>query len=142
MATVHVHADFDCSADALWGLLGDFANMSWVPGAAAMKIEFEGEGVGMARLLTVGGGPATREELWERDEAQRRIHYGITENNPLPCESYRATMIISETAPDRCQLSWQGWFEPKDLTEEQTIAAVNQFYEMVLGSIRETVASL
>ena len=71
MAQIHVHADFDCSADKLWGLLGDFGNLSWGPGAAALKIETEGEGPGMARLIKVGDGPVTREELYEREGALR-----------------------------------------------------------------------
>ncbi len=140
MAGVRVEAEYDCAADALWAVLGDFTDLRWVPGAASLDIEFVGEGPGMARLIDIGGGRHVREELYELHPDERRVVYGVTENNPLPCTEYRATMKITELGPKRCQLDWSCTFEPDGLSAEQAEAAVKGLYTSFIESIRNVVS--
>lgn len=138
MPGIGVKAEYDCEAQKLWAVLSDFRNMSWVPGADTLDIEFVGDGPGMYRLIDMGG-KKIREELYEVHPDELRVVYGITENNPLPVTDYRATMKITELGPKRCGLDWSCTFEPDGITVDQAEAAVTQFYTGLLDSIRNIV---
>jgi hypothetical protein len=126
-AQVRVTHEFATSADALWKILGDFADLSWVP--AVPRCEFEGTGVGMIRYMYLDETYAIAERLDAHDDERRTITYSIPENNPLPIADYRATMTVHERGPQRCELEWScTWSAPIGMTEEQAVAHVTKFY--------------
>ncbi len=138
-AKVRVTHDFATSADALWTILGDFADLSWVP--AVHHHEFEGEGPGMTRHMYIDETTAIVERLESRDEQTRTVSYSIPINNPLPITDYLATMTVHERGPDSCELEWScTWTDPIDMTEKEAVVAVTAFYGSLLPSIEEVVA--
>jgi hypothetical protein len=137
-AEVTVQREFEASADALFAVLGDFTNLSWVPAIA--KVEFVGEGPGMIRYMYIEeGGPATVEVLEELDVEQRRIGYSIPENNPLPVEDYRAWMHVVDLGDGRSRLDWHAKFGCGDLSVEEAIATIETFYNYLLPDIAAVV---
>ena len=126
MTQVLVNAEFEFPAAQVWGLLRDFGNLSWIPGSDGFhEIDIKGDGPGMVRrIVMTADAPGVREELYERDDAEQRITYGVTENNPLPCKDYRATMIVSDGGPKRALLAWSSSFEPRDCSDAEAIAAI------------------
>ncbi len=134
---VHISHEFAVSADTLWTVLSDFANLTWVP--SVPRFEFEGEGVGMTRRMYLDDTFAILEKLEALDEANRTISYSIPENNPLPCTDYYATMVVVETGPDACRLEWGCSFEPLGLTEEEAIENITAFYWSLIPGIEGSV---
>ncbi|MCP4002902.1 MAG: SRPBCC family protein [bacterium] len=142
MAQVLVNAEFEFPGAQVWELLRDFGNLSWIPGNENFQVNIEGDGPGMVRQIVMGDAPGVREELYERDDDERRITYGVTDNNPLPCTNYRATMIISDDGPKKAKLAWSSTFDPRDCSEAEAVAAVEGFYAMLLESIRATLGRM
>jgi hypothetical protein len=136
---VHIHHDFAVPAEALWAVLGDFTNLSWVP--AVPRHEFEGEGVGTTRRMFLDDTFAILERLEALDGATRTMSYSIPENNPLPCTDYYATMTVVETGPDTCRLEWGCTFEPLGMSDEDAVANITQFYWSLIPGIEASVGS-
>ncbi|MGI9295591.1 MAG: SRPBCC family protein, partial [Pseudomonadales bacterium] len=53
MVEVTVTRELHANVDKVWGILGDFGNLSWVPGPE--KVDVIGSGQGMIRRLHVAG---------------------------------------------------------------------------------------
>jgi hypothetical protein len=70
MVEVSIEREFDVSAEKLWAILADFADISWIPGIE--KVEIEGEGVGMIRHVTAPGLPQLHERMDAIDRRESR----------------------------------------------------------------------
>jgi len=126
-AKVRVTHQMATSADALWKILGDFADLSWVP--AVPRHEFVGTGVGMLRYMYLDDTYAIVERMDAIDNERRIITYSIPENNPLPVNDYVATMTVHDRGPDRCELEWSCvWSTPIGMTEEEAVENLTRFY--------------
>lgn len=134
VAEVSVKKAIDAPASAVWELVADFADISWMP--VGTRATVEGEGVGMARVIAAGDG--IREVLESRDAAARTLVYTIPENVPFPVENYRSTMIVSESGAGS-ELEWRGSFEPDGVPEEHACAQVEQMYGVMIGWIADAV---
>lgn len=136
---VHISHDFAASADTLWSVVGDFANLSWVP--AVPRSEFEGEGIGMTRRMFLDDTFAILEKLEALDEESRTTSYSIPENNPLPCTDYYATMTVVDTGPGTCRLEWGCTFEPLGMTDDEAVENITAFYWSLIPGIEEAAGS-
>lgn len=133
-ARVTIIEDFGVSADALFAILGDFTNLSWVP--TVPKVEFVGEGPGMVRNMYLSEDlPPIVERLDALDPENRSVTYSIPENNPLPVSDYQATMTVVDTGPDTCRLEWRCNFQPDGITDDEADLAIQAFYGSLLPSI-------
>lgn len=131
---VRVTQELATSAAALWAILGDFTDLSWVP--AVPRCEMDGEGVGMVRHMYLDETFVIDERLEALDEAGRTITYSIPRNNPLPVADYLASMTIHERGPERCELEWVcTWSAPVGITEAEAVEAVTKFYWDVMPGI-------
>jgi hypothetical protein len=133
-AKVRVTNELATSAEALWKILGDFTELSWIP--PVPRCEIEGEGVGMVRHMYLDETFVIDERLESHDDESRTLSYSIPRNNPLPAEDYLATMTIHERGPSRCELEWScTWSAPVGMTEEEAVAAITAFYWDVMPGI-------
>jgi hypothetical protein len=133
-AKVRITHELATSADALWAILGDFTDLSWVP--AVPRCEMDGEGVGMVRHMYLDENFVIDERLEALDDERRTISYSIPQNNPLPVADYLATMTIHERDPQRCELEWScTWSAPVGVTEDEAVEAVTAFYWDVMPGI-------
>jgi hypothetical protein len=135
MGEFRTEGDFEISADALWGAIRDFGNLSWVPGKP--DFESKGEGVGMIRTILKPPIPTVREQLNAIDEPGRAIHYSVLEGNPMPVRDYRATMRVIDLEQGRSRLEWSSTWEPVGVSEEDARKSVRGIYTVVLASMKK-----
>jgi hypothetical protein len=135
MAQVTVRQKMGQPGEKVWALVGDFGDVSWMPGGTTA--ELEGEGPGMARII----GGAIREQLESIDPAKRTLVYTIPEGIPFPVTGYRSTMTVAGDGDD-CELTWSCSFEPDGVPEEQAVAIIEGMYGQMIGWVRERVDQL
>jgi hypothetical protein len=134
MSGFRIEGDFEISGDALWGVIRDFGNVSWLPGKP--EFESEGEGVGMIRTIRTGPLPTVREQLREIDEENRSIQYAVIEGNPMPVRDYVGTMKAIDLGGNRSRLEWSSTWEPDGISEEAATRAVRELYTGVLAAVK------
>jgi hypothetical protein len=140
MAGYEIEGDIDISADALWGVLRNFGDVSWLPGAP--EPVFEGEGPGMIRSVITPPFPTAREQLDGIDEDERRVRYHIVDGNPMPVRDYCAFMQVIDAGEGRCKLRWSSTWEPDGVSEEEARKAVSQLYNGVMAAARGNLEKL
>jgi hypothetical protein len=134
MSEYRTEGDFEISADALWAVVRDFGEVSWLPGDP--DFESEGEGVGMIRTIRTPPLPTVREQLDAIDEDGRAIHYRVIEGNPMPVRDYKATMKVVDLGDGHSRLEWSSTWEPEGVSEEQARTVVEGMYTGVLGVMK------
>jgi mxaD protein len=137
MAEFEMEGDFDIPADALWGVLRNFGDVSWLPGKP--EPVFEGEGPGMIRSVVIPPLPTARERLDGIDEEERRVRYRVVDGNPMPVCDYAASMQVIDAGEGRCKLRWCSRWEPDGVSEEEARKAVSQLYTSVLVAARRNL---
>ncbi len=133
-----VAGEIAMSADALWRLLCDFGEVSWLPGNP--DYECEGEGIGMIRTIRTPPLPTVRERLESIDEENRTVHYRVLDGNPMPVDDYQASMQVVDLGDGRSRLVWSSTWEPKGVSEEEARKAVDDLYTGVLAAIQRNLA--
>lgn len=110
MGTVTVEHSVAAPASDVWAVLRRFGDIGWIP--VAGKVEVEGEGPGMRRMIRGSGeGDPVVERLVAVDEEARTIDYAIDANNPLPVADYRGRTRIDEDGPGST-IVWSATFDP------------------------------
>ncbi len=137
MAEAMVSGEIEGPVDALWAVLKDFGSVGWMKGVS--KVEVEGEGVGMARLIYAGDGDPIREVVESLDEGTRTLGYAIPENVPMPVEDYHATCRAVDLGAGRSRLDWGCTFEPKGVDEATAKATVEGMYGVLISWVKEAV---
>jgi hypothetical protein len=136
MPNIVVSKHTTASADAVWAMLADFGNMSWIPGGLDVRVE--GSGPGMTRrIIGSSGDPIIETLLWAKPE-ERALSYEIT-NNPLPVTRFLAVVTVTpDGGPDSAAgavLTWDVDYEPdRDDADARTAIAA------VYGSIADWLA--
>ncbi len=133
-----VEREFDTPANALWAILADFGDISWIPGLE--KVELEGEGVGMIRHVTVPGMPQLHERLDAIDHDRMVLDYSLPAVAYLKVKDYRARAHVIGLEAGRCRLVWSCTSEPDGVTQAEATANTEAFYAMVLTWIGDFLA--
>ncbi len=139
MAEYQMEGEVEIPADALWAVISDFADVSWVPGKP--PVETEGEGIGMVRVIETPSIPKVREQLDAVDEAERTIRYRVIEGNPMPVSDYRAAMQVVDLGDGRSRLVWSCTWEPKGIPEDKARRAVAGMYKAVFKAMKASLES-
>jgi len=139
MSEFQIEGEIEISADALWAVIRNFGDVSWVPGDP--KPEWEGEGVGMIRTVHVPPLPAAKERLDSIDEEARAVHYTVLEGNPMPVRDYHGSMRVVDLGGGRSRLVWSSTWEPDGVSEEEARKAVEQLYRGVLALGKKNLES-
>lgn len=130
MAEAKVVKKVAASADAVWAQLSDFAGIK--AGGPIEAVKYEGEGVGMLRHLTMGGGLVT-ERLEVHNPEERTFTYAIiNEDSPLPFSNYSATVSITDDGDGTCTVDWTGTFDARG----DEAAAINTASGIYAGAIK------
>lgn len=136
MTEAKVVKSINASADKVWEQLSDFAAIK--AGGAIDAVSFEGEGVGMVRTITMGGGDII-ERLETHDAASREFSYTIlNDDSPLPFRNYSAHVKITADGDDSCTVEWTGTFDAKG--DEET--AINTATGIYAGAIKGAKVAL
>lgn len=138
MTTVDIIEDIAGPAADVWAILGNFSGVQ--VGGPVTAVEFEGEGVGMLRSISLGGGLIV-EQLDEHDPAAMRFAYRIVnEDCALPVSNYSASVQVTDLGADGCRVQWTGTFEPKGAPEPDVITVVEGIYRGGIAGARKAVA--
>ena len=130
MAEAKVVKDVAASAQDVWTQLSDFAGIK--PGGPIEAVTYEGEGVGMIRNLSMGGGMVV-ERLENHDADNLTFTYAIiNDDSPLPFENYSATVTITDKGDGTCTVDWTGTFDAKG----DEAAAINTATGIYAGGIK------
>jgi len=137
MSTMAMKAQFEASADAVWGIVRDFGRPDKFI-AAVQGARLEGRGVGARRILAFGDAEVI-ERLDAFDDKARSLTYSIV-SAPLPMEGYSSTMRVREAGKARCELEWSCRFTPKGAPEADVKKIVEGVYTAGFEGIRKLVS--
>ncbi|NKB99085.1 MAG: hypothetical protein GKR90_11420 [Pseudomonadales bacterium] len=133
MAEAKVVKKVEASADVVWAELSNFTGIK--PGGPIEAVTYEGEGVGMIRNLSMGGGLVV-ERLEVHDDAARTFTYAIINDDaPLPFANYSATVNIADDGDGTCTVDWTGTFDAKG-DEAQAINVATGIYAGAIKGAR------
>ena len=135
MVEVQIEREFEFTAAAVWAVIADFGNVSWVPGVE--KVEVEGDGIGMIRHLTVPVFPPLHERLEAVDHEKMSLEYSIPAVEYISVKNYRALAQVIELSPERCRVLWSCTAEAEGAPEEEATGKTRDFYEAMLGWIND-----
>lgn len=125
MAEAKVTKTLAASAQDVWQILSDFSAIQ--PGGPIEAVRYEGEGVGMTRILTMGG--EVIERLLEHDSDALTFSYAIiNDDSPLPFADYSAKVNITDHGDNTCTVDWTGTFEPKGVDEATAVNTATGIY--------------
>ncbi|MEM8974490.1 MAG: SRPBCC family protein [Pseudomonadota bacterium] len=127
---------FNLPIDELWHYLGDFGDTGKWSGRPKDACIQEGEGVGALRTLIVQDGRV----IIDRLEAQTDYSYTYSVvEGPLPYVSYRATMAVEAVDAESTRFTWTGEFEPKGVSEAESVTFTEGIYAMGIAMMRKTI---
>jgi hypothetical protein len=138
MAKVTVERTLSVPTRTLWEVVRDFGNVSWMPGGKDAA-RFEGDGVGMFRILGNPEGGEVHERLDAVDEGAQSIQYSIPKGIPFPVTDYAATMVVSDDGGSG-HLAWTCEFQPDGVPESEAAAIIEQMYGVMIGWIEESLS--
>jgi hypothetical protein len=85
-------------ADEVWGVIGDYGNLGWMPGVDSCELDGEND-----RVLGMFGMRIVERQL-ARDDAGRTLTYGIVDGDMKP-EVHEATITVSPQG-DASHVTW------------------------------------
>jgi len=139
MARIAIVEEVDAPAAAVWALLADFADVSWIP--VAKRVEIAGEGIGMTRSIYGGGDVPAVETLTLLDHDERRLGYTIADI-PLPASRFEALVSVT-TAETGAAVRFDVDYDPLGPTDSDADAArqaVEAVYGMIAGWLADAAA--
>jgi len=132
MASAVISKRVEVSADAIWKLISNFGDTSWMP--AGTQVTVSGSGIGMERRIAMGPDKSIVERLEALDPAARTLTYGIPVNVPFPVTNYHATMRARPSGTG-CELEWSASYDCAPEAAPQVEKAVQGTYGMMIDWI-------
>ena len=112
MPRIAVVKGVDAPAGTVWGLLSDFADVSWIP--VIEHVDVDGDGLGMTRTIHGSGDQPILETLTHRDDEQMELGYSIT-NSPFPVTRFEALVTVRPAADGTgADITWHVDYDPQD----------------------------
>jgi hypothetical protein len=141
MVDVKLVRDLDYPVATVWGLLGDYGNMSWMDGPP--KHEIVGEGVGMIRRVLMEGMDPIDEVLESYDDATMSYSYSIPRGMPLPVTDYLSSCRVEERESGHARVHWSCRCTPVNgsMSEADTQALLEDTYNMMLNWLEDYLKS-
>jgi hypothetical protein len=138
MTTVNVTEEIKGSAADVFAVLGDFSGIQI--GGPITAVEYEGEGVGMARSISLGGGLIV-ERLDAHDPVAMNFSYSITNADcALPVSNYTSNLQITDLGAQGCRVEWVGRFDPRGVPEADVMPMIEGIYRNGIANARKVVA--
>ena len=97
MGTARAETTIAKPADQVWGVVGNFGELTWMPGVDACRLE------GDDRVISMFGMEITERQL-KRDDAGRTLTYGIV-GGPVQVEKHEATITVTPQG-DGSHVTW------------------------------------
>ena len=133
MLEVERTVTLSAGADAVWDLIGDFADLGWHPAVSDTALEDRGGTV--HRALTLADGQILVEKLEEMDDAGRKYGYGIVEG-PLPVADYHSALKVIDEG-ETCEVVWGSSFSANGVDDEEAKTIVAGIYEAGFKALKD-----
>ena len=135
MVELTVIRNISASLDAVWAVLDDYGNLSWIPGAD--NVEVIGEGVGMTRRLHMPGLDSPIDEtLTAKDNSAKTFSYTIPKNAVIPFDDYNATVSVMGD-DGTATVNWYCSFDEGDVPEADAKSMIEGSYTMMLDALAD-----
>lgn len=135
MGTVTVEKKVAADAAAVWRVLADFGDVTWIPVAGDVRVE--GDGPGMRRYISGGGDEPVVEKLVSIDPDQRSLTYEIEQSNPLPVVSYVSQAVVRGDSD--AIVTWTVTYEPIG-SDEEIRQGIDLIYTVMAGWLQDAAA--
>lgn len=119
---IEMDHELDHSAEAVWGVLSRFGDLSWSPDVDVVKVE--GEGVGMLRHVSAVRGGSAVERLDKLDPDTRSYAYSIVGSSPLPMAGYWADVQVNPADEGSCVVHYKAEATPTGDLDSETLAKI------------------
>ncbi len=86
MGEARAEITIDRSADDVWAVIGNFGELTWMPGVETCELDGDDRILGMFGMRIV-------ERQFSRDDEERTLTYGIVDGDMKP-EVHRATITV------------------------------------------------
>jgi hypothetical protein len=97
MGEARAEITIDRSADDVWAKIGNFGELTWMPGVETCELDGDDRVLGMLGMRIV-------ERQFSRDDEDRTLTYGIVDGDMKP-EVHRATITVMP-AGNRSFVTW------------------------------------
>lgn len=141
MPHIAITKEVNASADDVWAVLADFADVSWIP--VAGQVDIAGEGIGMSRSIHGSGDQPVVETLTRLDPERRELGYRINDN-PLPVSRFEALVGIEPGQGPGSVVTWNVDYEPRGSTDADAEAArqaIEAVYGMMAGWLADAATT-
>ena len=110
MKTIKEKEIFPVNAQAIWDIISDPTNSSWVPTVEEISLD------GDVRSFSMDGMGELEEKILKIDHDKKIFQYSAIQT-PAPIEHHLATIQISPLDNDNCEISWTTEIEPEIFAE-------------------------
>ncbi len=129
MAQVKVTHELNATADHIWSLIGDPAEIStWHPAIATSQV------ANKQRNCSLADGGEISEEILNHDDNARTYTYRIVDS-PLPIRDYVSTLSVEPGRTGGSSVTWEAEFEPEGIETEQLQAMLSGLYDVGLSAL-------
>ncbi|HTV31803.1 MAG TPA: SRPBCC family protein [Methylocella sp.] len=133
----------------VWAAIGDFHNLSWLPGVVKTTGEGGNEPDVATRQITLEGGATIDESLYKYDAEKMSYSYRVdkVDVKVLPVNNYSSTLIVLPADGGKSTVEWHGAFyrgypnndPPPELNDEAAVKAVTALYRKGLENLKKIV---
>jgi carbon monoxide dehydrogenase subunit G len=122
MGEARAEITIDRPADDVWAVIGNFGELTWMPGVETCELDGDDRILGMFGMRIV-------ERQLARDEEDRTLTYGIVDGDMKP-EVHRATITVMPAG--------SGSFVTWDVeTDDAMVEVMQGAYTGALGALKE-----
>jgi hypothetical protein len=138
MAQHTVTQKVDASPDAVWAILSEFGDVSWIPPAG--QVDVEGSGPGMRRHIHGTGDKPVVERLVALEPDRRVFSYSIDENNPIPTSTYLAMVTVGASG-DGTEVTWKVDYDlAEGASDDEVRGTIELIYGVMAGWLGDAAA--
>lgn len=133
----------------VWSVVGNFGDMSWLPGVVKTEASGDKTPDQAKRELTLSSGGVVDEILTKYDDAGMSLSYRIerVDMKVLPVNNYSSTIKVTAADGGKSLVEWKGAFyrgfmnndPPPELSDEAALKAVTDIYKKGLAGLKEKV---
>lgn len=126
MARAHVEQDLPASAEKVWSLIQDFADITPWANVDMTVSRSEGNGKGALRWVETAQGQLV-ERCETYDPQSWSFSYSVTAG-PEVLKSYLATVRLQPHDEHRCTIAWSCDFELEGMAEAEAVSLIESTY--------------
>jgi hypothetical protein len=130
-----VTAVYQVSADVLWKTV-DFHQPSEAIMPPIASSERVGNGIGATKTNVLQDGGEVHLLLVYYSPEEHAFNYTI-QSSPLPVKNYVGQVRVTSLGGNRSELTWQGIYEPDDVSQEEADGILGGFYNAIVQKIGE-----